>query len=100
MNAKLMVQYIEFVADRLLRELGCDELYGSANPFDWMDLISMQVAGLAPAWPLSLPRQPPTNDPVCRPQGKTNFFERRNANYTKAGARDGGHHEFSVDAAF
>jgi len=58
MNARLMTQYIEFVADRLLRELGCGELYGVPNPFDWMDLISMQ--------------------------GKTNFFERRVGEYQKA----------------
>lgn len=43
MNSKLMTQYIEFVADRLLRELGCPALYHAENPFDWMDLISMQV---------------------------------------------------------
>jgi len=58
MNSALMTQYIEFVADRLLRELGCAPLYNSANPFDWMDLISMQ--------------------------GKTNFFERRVGEYQKA----------------
>lgn len=46
MNARLMIQYIEFVADRLLRELGCPELYHAENPFDWMDLISIQVC-----WP-------------------------------------------------
>ena len=40
MNAKLMKQYIEFVADRLLLELGYDTLYRSENPFDWMELIS------------------------------------------------------------
>ena len=43
MNSRLMVQYIEFVADRLLSELGYDRLYGAANPFDWMDLISLQA---------------------------------------------------------
>jgi hypothetical protein len=43
MNARLMVQYIEFVADRLLRELGYEPLFGATNPFDWMDLISLQV---------------------------------------------------------
>jgi len=59
MNSRLMVQYIEFVADRLLSELGAEQLYGSTNPFDWMDLISMQ--------------------------GKTNFFERRVGEYQKAG---------------
>ena len=59
MNAKLMTQYIEFVADRLLRELGYEAEYKTKNPFAWMDLISMQ--------------------------GKTNFFERRVAEYQKAG---------------
>lgn len=58
MNSHLMTQYVEFVADRLLRELGCPALYGAENPFDWMDLISMQ--------------------------GKTNFFERRVGEYQKA----------------
>ena len=43
MNAALMAQYIEFVADRLLLELGCSRLYGVANPFDWMEMISLQV---------------------------------------------------------
>ena len=51
MNADLMNQYIEFVADRLLNELGCDKVYHSTNPFDFMDMISLQ--------------------------GKTNFFEKR-----------------------
>ena len=46
MNARLMVQYIEFCADRLLRELGYPPLYNAANPFDWMDLISLQVTNL------------------------------------------------------
>jgi len=63
MNSKLMTQYIEFVADRLLRELGCPEMYHAENPFDWMDLISMQ--------------------------GKTNFFERRVGEYQKAGVMSG-----------
>ena len=78
MNARLMVQYIEFVADRLLTELGAPPLYGSANPFDWMDLISLQ--------------------------GKTNFFERRVGEYQKAGVKagvqGGAVHTFSVDADF
>ena len=43
MNAALMGQYIEFVADRLLVALGYDKLYGVPNPFDWMELISLQV---------------------------------------------------------
>ena len=41
MNAKLMTQYIEFVADRLVVQLGYDKLYGSANPFDFMEMISL-----------------------------------------------------------
>lgn len=60
MNAQLMAQYIEFVADRLLRALGfAAPLFGTANPFEWMELISLQ--------------------------GKTNFFERRVGEYQKAG---------------
>ncbi|GJM60207.1 ribonucleotide-diphosphate reductase subunit beta [Persicobacter diffluens] len=59
MNAKLMNQYIEFVADRLLVELGCERIYQSENPFDFMEMISLQ--------------------------GKTNFFEKRVAEYQKAG---------------
>jgi ribonucleoside-diphosphate reductase beta chain len=58
MNAKLMCQYIEFVADRLLVSLGCDKIYNSANPFDFMEMISLQ--------------------------GKTNFFEKRVSEYKKA----------------
>ena len=42
MNARLMAEYIEFVADRLLVALGYAKLYGSHNPFDWMELISLQ----------------------------------------------------------
>lgn len=59
MNAKLMSQYIEFVADRLLVSLGQPKVYGSSNPFPWMELISLQ--------------------------GKTNFFEKRVGDYQKAG---------------
>jgi ribonucleoside-diphosphate reductase beta chain len=59
MNAELMQQYIEFVADRLLLELGNEKIYHSANPFDFMEMISLQ--------------------------GKTNFFEKRVAEYQKAG---------------
>ncbi len=59
MNSDLMCQYIEFVADRLLVELGCDKLYNSSNPFDFMEMISLQ--------------------------GKTNFFEKRVGEYQKAG---------------
>ena len=59
MNAKTMSQYIEFVADRLLVSLGCAKIYNTANPFDFMEMISVQ--------------------------GKTNFFEKRVAEYQKAG---------------
>lgn len=45
MNADLMAQYIQFVADRLLVALGCAKLYNVTNPFDWMELISLQVWG-------------------------------------------------------
>ena len=58
MNNNLMIQYIEFVADRLLQSLGYRKLFESTNPFDWMELISMQ--------------------------GKTNFFEKRVGEYQKA----------------
>ncbi len=59
MNSSLMGQYVEFVADRMLTDLGYEPLYGSKNPFDWMDLISLE--------------------------GKTNFFEKRVAEYQKSG---------------
>lgn len=59
MNAVLMTQYLEFVADRLLVELGCDREYNTSNPFDFMDMISLQ--------------------------GKTNFFEKKVAEYQKSG---------------
>lgn len=59
MNAKLMSQYIEFVADRLLNSLGYSKVYNSENPFDFMETISLE--------------------------GKTNFFEKRVSEYTKAG---------------
>ncbi len=59
MNAKLMAQYIEFVADRLLIALGCAKIYNATNPFDFMEMISLQ--------------------------GKTNFFEKRVGEYQKAG---------------
>src|ERR1043165_8988046 len=59
MNAKLMCQYIEFVADRLLEALGYPKVYNSSNPFDFMEMISLQ--------------------------GKTNFFEKRVSEYKKQG---------------
>merc|ERR1712054_343431 len=59
MNNELMTRYIEFVADRLLVSLGHSKLFNASNPFDWMELISLQ--------------------------GKTNFFEKRVGEYAKAG---------------
>jgi len=59
MNAEMMSKYIEFVADRLLVALGYDKIYKSSNPFEWMEMISLQ--------------------------GKTNFFEKRVGDYQKAG---------------
>lgn len=58
MNSKLMTQYIEFVADRLCLQLGYDKIYNSANPFDFMELISIET--------------------------KVNFFERTNSEYALA----------------
>ncbi len=63
MNADLMCQYIEFVADRLLVELGNEKVYNVTNPFDFMELISLE--------------------------GKTNFFEKRVGEYQKAGVMSG-----------
>ena len=56
MNSKLMSQYIEFVADRLLTQLGYEKVWNSSNPFDFMEMISLD--------------------------GKTNFFEKRVADYS------------------
>jgi len=75
MNSDLMAQYIEFVADRLLTELGNEKVYNATNPFDFMDMISIQ--------------------------GKTNFFEKRVAEYQKAGVMAGKDNQtFSLDEEF
>ena len=76
MNAKLMQQYIEFVADRLLVELGNEKIYNAMNPFDFMEMISLQ--------------------------GKTNFFEKRVGEYQKAGVlnKDKDQSKFTLDADF
>ena len=58
MNSKLMRQYIEFVADRLAVQLGTPKLYNATNPFDFMDLISLE--------------------------GKTNFFEKKVSEYSRS----------------
>ncbi len=75
MNAELMQQYIEFVADRLLVSLGNEKAYGAENPFPWMDLISLQ--------------------------GKTNFFEKRVGEYQKSGVNTSRDQQvFSLDEDF
>lgn len=76
MNSKLMTQYLEFVADRLLVELKCEKQFNAENPFDFMEMISLQ--------------------------GKTNFFEKRVSDYRKAGvgAPKEEKDTFSFDADF
>ncbi|AYA37846.1 ribonucleoside-diphosphate reductase [Hymenobacter oligotrophus] len=75
MNAQLMSQYIEFVADRLLVALGYRKIYNATNPFDFMEMISLQ--------------------------GKTNFFEKRVGEYQKAGVMtDREQNVFSLDEDF
>ena len=83
MNAAQMSEYIEFCADRLIVALGAPKYYGTNNPFDWMELISLQ--------------------------GKTNFFERRVGEYQKRGgmeslsqgsASETGSARFALDADF
>ena len=76
MNSALMTQYLEFVTDRLLSELGCEKEFNISNPFDFMDLISLQ--------------------------GKTNFFEKRVSEYQKAGVmnKEEEKDKFNFDAEF
>jgi ribonucleoside-diphosphate reductase beta chain len=76
MNAVLMTQYLEFVTDRLLVELGCEREYNTPNPFDFMDMISLQ--------------------------GKTNFFEKKVGEYQKSGVMntDSDAQKISFDADF
>ncbi len=78
MNSDLMSQYIEFVADRLLLELGNEKVFNVTNPFDFMDMLSIQ--------------------------GKSNFFVKRVSEYQKAGVLSSGHgqesHGFTLDADF
>lgn len=75
MNSALMCEYIEFVADYWLAELGHPKLYNTLNPFEWMTLISLE--------------------------GKTNFFERRVSEYSKAGvAVENASHIFTTDEEF
>jgi len=74
MNQDLMKQYLEFVADRLLVDLGCSKVYGVENPFDFMQNISLQ--------------------------GKTNFFEKRVGEYQKAGVLNSSENAFDMDVDF
>ena len=76
MNKNLMSEYVEYVADHLLAELGMGKLYGTPNPFDWMELISLQ--------------------------GKTNFFEKRVGEYQKSNVMNGSEngHTFRTDEDF
>jgi ribonucleotide reductase beta subunit family protein with ferritin-like domain len=79
MNSRLMAQYIEYVADRLLVELMCPKIYNRENPFDFMENISLN--------------------------GKTNFFEKKVGEYQKAGVIgsnkiDNQENLFTLDAEF
>tara|TARA_B100001094_G_scaffold250144_1_gene247621 strand:- start:2452 stop:3420 length:969 start_codon:yes stop_codon:yes gene_type:complete len=74
MNKELMKQYIEYVSDRLLLMLGLKKVYNASNPFEWMELISIQ--------------------------GKTNFFEKRVGEYSNIAASDSKDNVFSLDDDF
>ena len=76
MNCRLMREYIEYVADRLLVALGCEKAYNTKNPFEFMEMISLE--------------------------GKTNFFEKRVGEYQKAGVMNSKPEDnvFTLDADF
>jgi len=76
MNSRLMCQYIEFCADCVLIELQCPRHYNATNPFNWMEMITLQ--------------------------GKTGFFEKRVAEYAKSGVGNNSvdNHCFDLDADF
>ena len=74
MNCDLMKQYLEFVADRLLMDLQCKKIYNTQNPFDFMQNIALQ--------------------------NKTNFFEKRVAEYAKASVGGEANTELNFDAEF
>jgi ribonucleotide reductase beta subunit family protein with ferritin-like domain len=73
MNSKLMSQYIEFVADRLSQQLGYGKIFNSSNPFDFMEMISLE--------------------------GKTNFFEKRVGDYSLSSCENKSE-AFNFDADF
>jgi ribonucleoside-diphosphate reductase beta chain len=74
MNSVLMTTYLEYVTDRLLVQLGCEKVFNVKNPFDFMDMISLE--------------------------GKTNFFERRVSEYQKAGIIENEHKKLVFDDNF
>ena len=74
MNSEAMSSYIEFVADRLLTDLGCSKLFGAKNPFPWMEMLGLE--------------------------GKTNFFERRVSEYAKAGVKSAAPQTLAWDGDF
>ena len=74
MNSELMIQYLEFVTDRLLVDLECSRVYNSENPFDFMANIALQ--------------------------GKANFFEKRVSEYQKAGIMNKEENKFDMDIDF
>lgn len=75
MNSKMMSEYIKFIADRLSTSLGCKKIYNAENPFEWMEMISLQ--------------------------GKTNFFEKKVSAYKKAGVGNSAkENTISFDAEF
>ena len=74
MNKTLMKQYIEFVSDRLLLMFGLEKEYNSSNPFEWMEMISVQ--------------------------GKTNFFEKRVGEYANLANSTSGNNVFSLEEDF
>ena len=75
MNSEMMSQYLEFTADLLVKDLGYKQIYGSKNPFEWMEMISLE--------------------------GKTNFFEKRVSEYKKAGVGvEATQNLFALDADF
>ena len=74
MNMDLMKQYIQYVADRLLLMLGIEKIYSVSNPFDWMELISIQ--------------------------GKTNFFEKRVGEYSNVANSEASENVFDLDSEF
>jgi ribonucleoside-diphosphate reductase beta chain len=75
MNSGLMSEYVEFVADNLLKDLGHKPIFNARQPFDWMDMISLE--------------------------GKTNFFEKRVSEYAKSGVGESAvNNTFALDADF